>query len=318
MSIKKHYVNYRGQQMRNQFSKTLYEVAVKDERICVVVADISPGGSMADFREKFPDRFIDVGVSEQGMIGLCAGLALRGLRPFAYTIATFSVYRPFEMIRVDLCYQNLPVTVVGMGAGIIYSTLGATHHTQEDISVLNGLPNLSILAPCDPLELVDAVHYCGAKSTGPIYLRVGKVGESVFTQNALDTFEFGKIRRITQGEDVCILTFGVVVNLAAKVAEALKERGKSVTLVSCHTLKPFDTEGVAQMLKGHKEVIVIEEHSCIGGLASLVKQAAWDCKASCELKTFSLKDEFVHCYGSHDQLRSAHGLDVDFILSRVT
>jgi transketolase len=303
--------------MRNQFSKTLYEVAMKDPRICIVVSDISPVGSMTDFREKFPDRFIDVGVSEQGMIGLCAGLALRGLRPFAYTIATFSVYRPFEMIRVDLCYQNLPVTVVGMGAGIIYSTLGGTHHTQEDIAVLNGLPNLSILSPCDPLELVDAVNYCGTESQGPVYLRVGKVGEPVFTQDALEPFKFGKIRRISAGEDTCILTFGVVINLAAKVADALKERGESVSLVSCHTIKPFDTEGVSAMLKAHKKVIVIEEHSCIGGLASLVKQVAWDSGAKCSLQTFSLKDEFIHCYGSHDQLRSAHGLDLERILSRV-
>ena len=111
--------------MRNKFADTLYEIGKHDDRICAIVADISPAGSMEKFRNEFPDRFINCGVAEQAMIGLAAGLALEGMRPFCYTIATFSIYRPFEMIRVDLCYQSLPVTVIGMGAGVIYSTLEA-------------------------------------------------------------------------------------------------------------------------------------------------------------------------------------------------
>ena len=121
--------------MRNTFSEALYEEATKNPEIYLVVADISPAGSMAKFTTEYPDRFINVGVAEQTMIGIAAGLALKGCQPFAYTIATFSLYRPFEMVRDDLGYQNLPVTVVGMGAGVIYSTLGGTHHTQEDIAI---------------------------------------------------------------------------------------------------------------------------------------------------------------------------------------
>ena len=120
--------------MRNTFSEALYKAATANPDVYIVVADISPAGSMAKFSQQYPERFINVGVAEQSMIGICAGLALKGCQPFAYTIATFSLYRPFEMVRDDLCYQNLPVTVVGMGAGVIYSTLGGTHHTQEDIA----------------------------------------------------------------------------------------------------------------------------------------------------------------------------------------
>src|SRR3954471_15792013 len=138
--------------MRDAFARTLYQVAKKMPNVFIVVADISPAGSMAQFRQEFPERFINVGVAEQSMIGICAGLALRGKKPFAYTIATFSIYRPFEMVRDDLCYQNLPVTVVGIGGGVTYSTLGGTHHAQEDIAVMSAIPNMSILAPCDPLE----------------------------------------------------------------------------------------------------------------------------------------------------------------------
>ena len=139
--------------MRNNFADRLYFNAKRNKKIYIVAADISPAGSMELFRKKYPNRFINVGVAEQIMISTCAGLAMRKCRPFAYTIAAFSLYRPFEMIRDDLCYQNLPVTIVGMGAGTIYSTLGATHLTQEDISISKSLPNIQVLTPCDTFEL---------------------------------------------------------------------------------------------------------------------------------------------------------------------
>jgi len=301
--------------MRNQFAESLYECALKDDRIVVVVADISPGGSMERFRVQFPERFIDVGVSEQGMIGIAAGMALRGLRPFVYTIATFSAYRPFEMLRVDLCYQNLPVTVVGMGAGIIYSTLGGTHHAQEDIAVLSALPNMQILAPCDPLEAASATQFCATQNNGPVYLRIGKAGEPKITSDALEPFVFGKLRYLRRGTDLCIITFGHIMEMAAKVADHFDALGESVSLVSCHTLKPLDRESMAELLHSHKRVIVMEEHSVVGGLAAQTKAIAWECKALCELKTFSLKDEFIHLYGSHSDLQKAHGLSAELVIS---
>ncbi|MGA6962260.1 MAG: transketolase, partial [Xanthobacteraceae bacterium] len=154
--------------MRNTFSEALYQAASANPDVYIVVADISPVGSMEKFSKQYPERFINVGVAEQSMIGICAGLALKGCQPFAYTIATFALYRPFEMVRDDLCYQNLPVTVVGMGAGIIYSTLGGTHHTQEDIAIAGAIPNMQIIAPCDPAECTQATRYCAAQKKGPI------------------------------------------------------------------------------------------------------------------------------------------------------
>ena len=129
--------------MRNAFAEVLADLGREDPRVCIVVADISPAGPMAKFREEFPERFINVGVAEQAMIGICAGLALKGMRPFAYTIATFALYRPFEFVRDDLAYQNLPVTVVGIGGGVVYSTLGGTHYAQEDVAVASSIPNMS-------------------------------------------------------------------------------------------------------------------------------------------------------------------------------
>src|SRR5436190_12076622 len=230
--------------MRNRFADTFYELAKAGPRLCVVVADISPAGSMAKFRTEFPDRFINTGVAEQIMIGMVAGMAQRGLRPFAYTIATFTLYRPFEMVRDDLCYQNLPVTVVGMGSGVIYSTLGGTHHTQEDIAIAGALPNMQIIAPCDPAECTEATTHCATQKKGPVYLRIGKAGEPNLTEKAVDPWVFGKLRYLTRGSDVCILSYGVIMQKAVKLAQAFEAKGKSVSLVSCHTLKPLDVDGI--------------------------------------------------------------------------
>ena len=302
--------------MRNTFSEALYDEATKNPDIYIVVSDISPVGSMAKFSTQYPDRFINVGVAEQSMIGIAAGLALKGCQPFAYTIATFSLYRPFEMVRDDLCYQNLPVTVVGMGAGVIYSTLGGTHHTQEDIAVAGAIPNMQIVAPCDPLECTDATRWCANQKNGPVYLRLGKAGEPVLTKGA-EPWQFGKIRYLRRGTDVCILTYGVITKMAAEVADRLQAQGKSVSLVSVHTMKPLDREGIIDAMKWHKHVIVIEEHAPQGGLSGHSKQIAWDIKATCRLDTFSLQDKFIHNYGSWEQLLASHGISPERIMATV-
>jgi transketolase len=300
--------------MRNTFSEALYEAATQNPDVYIVVADISPAGSMAKFSAEYPERFINVGVAEQSMIGICAGLALKGCQPFAYTIATFSLYRPFEMVRDDLCYQNLPVTVVGMGAGVIYSTLGGTHHTQEDMAIAGALPNMQIVAPCDPLECTDATRWCATQKNGPVYLRIGKAGEPILTRDA-EPWRFGKLRYLRRGRDVCILTYGVITKMAMKMADRLQEQGKSVSVVSCHTVKPLDREGIVEALQNHEHVIVIEEHAPQGGLAPQTKQIAWDIDATCRLDTFTLQDAFLHNYGSHDDLLASHGLEPGRILA---
>ncbi len=303
--------------MRNTFSEALYKAATANPDIYIVVADISPAGSMAKFRDQYPDRFINVGVAEQSMIGICAGLALKGCQPFAYTIATFSLYRPFEMVRDDLCYQNLPVTVVGMGAGVIYSTLGGTHHTQEDIAIAGALPNMQIIAPCDPAECTEATAYCAMQKNGPVYLRLGKAGEPNFTDKAVDPWMFGKLRYIKRGTDVCILTYGVIMAKAMQLAARFEAKGRSVSVVSCHTLKPLDVDGIRDALRRHNHVVAVEEHAPQGGLAPRIKQIAWDMQARCRLDTFTLQDAFIHNYGSHDDLLAAHGLEVGAIAAQV-
>lgn len=301
--------------MRNTFASTFYDLGKEDPRLSVVVADISPAGSISKFREDFPDRFINVGVAEQVMIGLCAGMAQRGMRPFAYTIATFSVFRPFEIIRDDLCYQDLPVTVVGIGGGVTYSTLGATHHAMEDVSVMASIPNMAVIAPCDPAETAAATRWLAIHNQHPAYLRLGKAGEPDLTSNAPDPFEFGRIRLIRPGKKMAFLAYGPTgVKMAVEISNRIKDTtGHPAAIISVHTIKPLDFDGVAKILHNYDQVIVLEEHIPHGGLGSRVKEIAWDIKASCDLRTFSLKDEFIHCYGSHEDVLDRHGLTVSKI-----
>ena len=303
--------------MRNTFANTFFEAGQQDKRLCVVVADISPAGAMDKFRNTFPERFINTGVAEQIMIGMCAGMALRGLRPFAYTIATFALFRPYEFVRDDLCYQNLPVTVVGIGGGVTYSTLGGTHHAQEDIAVASALPNMAVIAPCDPAETRLATLWCTQQERGPVYLRLGKAGEPDLTGKAVDQFEFGKLRYIKRGKDVCILGYGPILKLGTELAAKFEARGESVSLISVHTVKPLDVDGVTQALRNHKRAVVIEETAPLGGLGPRVKGIALDTGVQCRVDSFALQDAFIHNYGSHGELQAAHGLDIKSISAKL-
>lgn len=300
--------------MRNKFADVIFEIGLKNNKICALVADISPAGSMIDFQKKFPERFINTGVAEQSMIGIAAGMALRGMRPFCYTIATFSLYRPFEIIRVDLCYQNLPVTIVGMGAGVIYSTLGSTHHSMEDIAIASALPNMQVLAPCDPNEMKLATEWCANESNGPTYMRLGKAGEPTLTEKA-DKFEFGKVRYLCKGADIAIISYGITVKMAFELKEKFEKKGKSISIISCHTIKPLDKKGILQILIQHKKIIVIEEMIPTGGLSSAVSEIALKNNIFDKLKCFTLKDEFIKFYGNHEQLLSKHNLSAEYIFS---
>src|SRR5436190_15334471 len=230
--------------MRNRFADTFYELGKADPRLCVVVADISPAGSIAKFRSEFPQRFVNTGVSEQIMIGMVAGMAQRGLKPFAYTIATFTIYRPFEFVRDDLCYQDLPVTIVGIGGGVTYSTLGSTHHAQEDVAVARAIPNFQVIAPCDPEEAKAAALWCANDNQHPTYLRLGKAGEPVLTASA-EPWVFGKLRKIKSGTSTAIVGYGTILKMGFEVAAKLEEQGESTAVYSLHTVKPLDKEGLA-------------------------------------------------------------------------
>lgn len=296
--------------MRNSFADTFYELSAKNDLLCLVVADISPAGSIEKFRNEFPNRFINTGVAEQIMIGMCAGLAQRGFRPFAYTIATFALFRPFEFIRNDLCYQNLPVTVVGIGGGINYSTLGTTHHAQEDIALVSSLPNMKIIAPSDPLETKYATEWCANQNEGsPAYLRLGRAGEPNLTSDALEPWVFGKFRKIKSGSDFALITYGSIAKEVRIAHNELELQGLSGDLYFVSTLKPIDKVTIYEILDKHKKVFVVEEHISFGGLADRIKLLAFEKKWDGKLIARTLPMSFQHIYGDQSCLYKENLLD---------
>ncbi len=303
--------------MRNKFADVFFEESKKNKKLGLVVADISPAGSIEKFRKSFPERFINTGVAEQIMIGMCAGMAQQGMRMVAYTIATFSLYRPFEFVRDDICYQNLPITIVGIGGGVTYSTLGATHHAQEDISIATSLPNMQVICPADPLETEAATKWCLKKSKKPTYLRLGKAGEYNFTKISNEKWSFGKIRLIKKGKNIAILSVGTVIKIAFDIINQSKNNLKDSSVYSFSTIKPFDTKTLKKIFKNYKRIIVIEESSGSGTVSSQVKAFAQEKRYLGKINTFNLKDEFIHVYGSHDDILKSHELTSKKIIRKI-
>lgn len=296
--------------MRNKFAEIIYELALKNNKICILCADITPVGNIAKFSKKFPKQFINCGVAEQSMISIAAGLAMEGFKPFCYTIATFALFRPYEMVRIDLCYQNLPVTIIGMGSGLVYNTLGSSHQTYEDIALATALPNMQVIAPCDPLEMKNTIEWCFNISKSPTYVRLGKVGEPNLTENAIDKFEIGKIRYIKKGKDYGLISYGTILKYCLELNTSLEKKGYKNSVISCHTLKPLDQGGLIKFLKSHSKIVCIEEHVKNGGLGEKLKVIAFDNHINVKIYHYHLKDNFMNFYGSYFQLLSKHGIDL--------
>jgi transketolase len=252
--------------MRNAFADEVTKLGDEDDHIVLLSGDI--GNRLFDkFRDKHPTRFFNCGVAEQNMMGVAAGMAMSGLRPIVYTITPFVTTRCLEQIRTDVCYHDLPVMVVAVGAGLAYSNLGPTHHACEDISFLRALPNMKVICPGDAFE-VRAAMRAVLKQNSPAYIRMGKKGEPIVHKGPLADFEIGKAITLEEGDDVCLLSTGNMLPEAIAAAHRLKENKVSTRVVSCHTVKPLDAKCLKEVFSRFSLVVTIEEHSLIGGFGS--------------------------------------------------
>lgn len=292
--------------MRNAFAQAVTELSDTHPELVMLAGDI--GNRLFDkLKDKHPDRFYNCGVAEANMTGLAAGLAASGLRPITYTITPFNTVRCLEQIRLDICYPNLPVIVVGTGAGLSYAGLGATHHSMEDIAILRTLPNMHVVCPSDPVEVRLAVK--DALRLGrPTYIRIGKKGEPVIHQTE-PKFEIGRGITVREGSDVAILSVGNMIDPALKCAEQLQQQGVSTKVVSLHTVKPLDDAMLANLFAEKKLVVVLEEHSLIGGAGSAVLE--WGNARRVDLRKLICiggPDRFLFACGDQDEARAMLGL----------
>ena len=301
--------------MRNAFAAQITQLAGEDERVVLMMGDI--GNRLFDnYKELYPDRFLNCGVAEANMMSMAAGMALCGLRPVVYTIAPFVTTRCLEQIRVDVCYHRVPVIIIGVGSGLSYASLGATHHACEDIALLRALPHMAVVCPGDPIEVRLALS-AALRHPEPVYVRLGKKGEPEVHQEEPE-FQIGKGITIRDGRDVCVLSTGNVLPLALQVAEEFAGTGVSAQVVSFHTVKPLDEELLMVCFSRFRTVVTLEEHSVLGGLGGAV--AEWLCERPAlpgRLCRIGTPDTFMHEAGEQDYARKLFGLTPAAIVKRV-
>lgn len=299
--------------MRNAFIKALIEQARRDPAIWLLCGDI--GFSVLEgFAKEFPERFINVGVAEQNMIGVAAGLALSGKTVFTYTIGNFSFMRCLEQIRNDVCYHNLNVKVVALGGGFAYGAMGYTHHVIEDIAMMRVLPNITLAAPGDPMETT-LVTEALCQTPGPGYLRIGRGGEPI-VHSIPPVFKLSKAIVMREGRDVTIVSSAGTLDIAAKAADELAFSGVSAGLISMPILVPFDKGTLLAAIAATNSIVTIEEHGN-GGLGSLVLECFTDHAIHKSLRRIFVQRPLSEQSGDKAWLRELHGITANVIVKTV-
>lgn len=283
--------------MRNAFVKTVTRLG-ENPRTCLLISDTGQY-ILSEFKEKFPNRFYNIGIAEQNMIGLAAGLAKSGKIVFTYGIASFYA-RAIEQIKVDVCYHNLPVRIIGVGAGLAYGTMGPTHHATEDIAIMRALPNMTIISPCDPVETGKAIE-AAFYHPGPVYVRLGLTGEESLHSDQYD-YRLGDMDFLREGTDVAIIVTGRLAPNAMWAAKILEKINISAMVVNIHTIKPLNISGIIDIVKTFKAILTVEEHNIFGGLGSAIAEIIASHSIPIRFKRLGIIDKFCSEYGSRSYL----------------
>lgn len=300
--------------MRNHLINKITEIAENDKNIMLVTADL--GFSVVEnFKNKFPDRYINVGIAEQNMAAVAAGLALEGNTVFVYSIGNFPTLRCIEQIRNDICYHNANVKILAVGSGFAYGTLGMTHHATEDLAIMRAMPNMRVFTPCDSIS-AEAIAEDICKIQGPCYVRMERGGEPVvFNQG--ERFKVGELKELRKGKEVAVITIGTVVNEALKAADELLKENKKISVYSTYSLNPINKEQILEIAENNKYIITVEEHQITGGLGSTIAEIIAENNVKAQLIRLGLHDEFTSVVGNQEYLRKAYEISHDNILNKI-
>ena len=292
--------------MQKAYAKTLYEIIKQDKR---VISCLSDSGTDYDelITREYPDQVVNFGICENNQVAAAAGMAATGKIPFVYTTSAFLAYRSYEFLRDDICLQKRNVKLIGMGTGLSWSTLGPTHHTTEDIYLLRSLPNLTVITPASPLELVQAL-YAAYSINGPVYIRMGMSNESeIYTEQY--HFQLGKNVVLKEGEDITVFTTGSIISEVLDAVNILETEGKSIKVINVHTLKPLDTSNIITECIKQKSIVTVEEHNIIGGLGTCIADTVIENGVQIHLTKIGLADRFANGFGSRKEVLAANNLD---------
>jgi transketolase len=298
---------------RESFGKALVELGKENENVVVLTADLAGATKTSLFEKEFPDRFINVGIAEQNMIGISAGLATTGKIPFASTFAMFAAGRAYDQIRNSVAYPKLNVKICGTHAGVTVGEDGATHQMLEDLSLMRSIPNMTVLCTSDDVQTRWAIKEM-AKIDGPVYIRLARVATPViYDEN--QKFEIGKMVQIGDGTDATVFATGVEVAEAFKAKEELEKENINIRVVDVHTIKPIDREMIIKCARETKKLITIEDHSIIGGLGTAVCEVLSE-ECPTKVVRMGMQDRFGKS-GKAEQLLKYFKLDSEAIIEKV-
>ncbi|MEO2172691.1 MAG: transketolase C-terminal domain-containing protein [bacterium] len=302
--------------MRKTSLECVYQLAKTDERVIFIGSDLGVG-VLDDMRKQFPDRWFMEGISEQHIIGMAAGLALEGFIPYVNTIATFLTRRCYEQLVIDVGLHRLPLRLIGNGGGAVYAPLGPTHQAIEDLAIMRAIPNMTVVAPCDSLEM-ERLMLATLSWPDPIYIRLAKGGDQVISEKTQD-FQIGKGVSFLSPGEVLFVTTGVMTQRAITASNLLSADGISCGVLHMHTIKPLDEEILIKMASNVSTVVTVEEHQRTGGLGTVVLETLSDAGLISPPKVIRLGigESFSDEYGSQNSLLESWGLDVNALVKAV-
>ncbi len=294
------------------YGKTLVELGEKDPRVVALTADLAKSTKIGDFMNKFPERFFNVGIAEQNLFGVAAGMAKCGLVPFASTFSVFASLRATDQLHADICYQNVNVKIIGTHSGTSFGQAGSTHHAIEDLAVVRSLANMRVICPADGYETANAIR-AAYEIDGPVYIRINRgFDQTVYTGEDYG-FEFGKGVQMTDGDDLTIIATGSCVFQAIQAARILEgDYNINARVINIHTIKPIDKEIIEKAVFETRRIITVEDHTVIGGLGSAVSDVVVETGKACAFKKLGLNDRFS-AIGFHEDLMSINGIDAESI-----
>lgn len=295
--------------MQNAYISKLMEIAENDKRVIHILADSGTGYDEV-FKMNMPNQILNLGIAEENMLGVAAGISTTGKIPFVYTAGAFLAYRGFEFIRDDICFQNLNVKIVGMGSGLAWSSLGPTHHTTEDISVLRSLPNLVVLSPSTPMQVAKCVEYA-YEYKGPVYIKIGMNKEKEYFNDDY-TFDPDCFDIIKKGSKALVITSGSILDEAYVGCENL-----DVEIINICKIKPINEIAIINLVKKFTLLFVIEEHTINGGLFSIVSEIIAKNNLNAKVVPIGIKGCFAKGYGNYITVKEINELDSKHIEKRI-
>jgi len=301
--------------MRDAFISSIHKVTELNRNVLCIVGDLG-AFLLRHYIKEFPENYYNLGAAEQNIVGVAAGLAMSGKIPFVYSITPFITSRSFEQIKVDVCYNNANVKIVGVGSGVSYGTMGSTHHSLEDVAIMRSLPNMVILSPSDPFEVEETV-FAAMKYQGPTYIRLTLSSLPLDYDRGI--FKIGKARIVKKGIDAAIIATGDMVAIAIEAAESLKRDNINCYVVNMHTIKPIDDEIVKKLSEDCKVMVSIEEHSVVGGLGSAISSVLSQYpKNKALFKIMGFNDVFCKEYSSDKSIIfEKYGLSANHVVKEM-